>query len=288
MTRFLRWLRGDIQILSWLKSKELNKLSKYKILDNLRRSITPITVMINIIFLSAIKIFAKVNIMPYFILSILSLIISSIIDIVNYIVFRKENIKVQKKFTKRTEGISASIYRGIIEIADLPYKTWTSICAITKTIYRMTVTKEHLLEWTTAEEAEKSSKRDLKSIYSNMIINPIFGILGFIFLKFVQINIIAKIFTILLFILWIIAPFIMFYISKPKKDKSGIEKINKEEKEYIQDIAKRTWEFFKEYMDKENNFLPPDNFQESRKEKVVNRTSSTNIGLRTSCYSICL
>ena len=90
MTRFLRWLRGDIQILSWLKSKELNKLSKYKILDNLRRSITPITVMINIIFLSAIKIFAKVNIMPYFILSILSLIISSIIDIVNYIVFRKE------------------------------------------------------------------------------------------------------------------------------------------------------------------------------------------------------
>ena len=107
-------------------------------------------------------------------------------------------------------------------------------------------------------------------------------------MKFVQINIIAKIFTILLFILWIIAPFIMFYISKPKKDKSGIEKINKEEKEYIQDIAKRTWEFFKEYMDKENNFLPPDNFQESRKEKVVNRTSSTNIGLRTSCYSICL
>ena len=32
-------------------------------------------------------------------------------------------------------------------------------------------------------------------------------------------------------------------------------------------------------MNKENNYLPPDNFQASRREKIVNRTSSTNIGL---------
>ena len=35
-----RWIRGDWQIISWLKNKTpLNKLSKYKIFDNLRRSL---------------------------------------------------------------------------------------------------------------------------------------------------------------------------------------------------------------------------------------------------------
>lgn len=84
---------------------------------------------------------------------------------------------------------------------------------------------------------------------------------------------------------WIFTPFVMWYISKPKELKKKIESLNKDEQEYINGIAKKTWSFFFEYMNKENNFLPPDNFQESRREKVVPRTSSTNIGLRTSYCS---
>jgi len=263
-------------------------LSKYKILDNLRREAIPIFIMINVIFLSVVKIFTKINIMPYILISLFSLVISSVIDVLNYIIFRKENIKVQKKFTKRIDGLTASIYRGIIEIIVLPYKAFATLIAIVKTMYRMLITKNHLLEWITAEEAEKLNKNDLKSMYINMIVNPTFGILGLIFLRFIEVGIISKIFIILLLALWIIAPFIMFYISKPKVEKKAVEKINSEEKEYIIQIAKKTWEFFAEYMNEENNFLPPDNFQNSRKEKIVNRTSSTNIGLRTSYYNFCI
>lgn len=288
MTRLLRWIRGDIQILGWLKDKSLNKLSKYKIIDNLRRGIIPITIMLNLIVLSIIKIFTKTNIMAYILISIFSLVISSIIDILNYIIFRKENIKVQKKFTKRIDGLTASVYRGTIEILTLPYKSFAALVSIIKTIYRMLVSKEHLLEWITAEEAEKLSQGDLKSMYKNMILNPIFGIAGLVFLNFIEIGIVSKVFIIVLLIMWVAAPFIMFYISKPKSEKTGIEKINAEEKEYIIQIARRTWDFFAEYMNEENNFLPPDNFQESRKENIVNRTSSTNIGLRTSYYNFCL
>ncbi len=71
----------------------------------------------------------------------------------------------------------------------------------------------------------------------------------------------------------------MWYISKPKEEEKAKEKLNKDEQEYIKKIAKDTWEYFSEYMNKENNFLPPDNYQESRREKLVPRTSSTNIGL---------
>lgn len=80
-------------------------------------------------------------------------------------------------------------------------------------------------------------------------------------------------------ILFLIAPFIMWEISKEKVVTKKIDKLNEEEKNYVKNIADKTWSFFAEYMNKENSFLPPDNFQESRREKIVNRTSSTNIGL---------
>lgn len=46
MNRLARWTRGDWQIIGWLNNKKLNKLSKFKIFDNLRRSIFDISVLI--------------------------------------------------------------------------------------------------------------------------------------------------------------------------------------------------------------------------------------------------
>ena len=69
----------------------------------------------------------------------------------------------------------------------------------------------------------------------------------------------------------------MWYISKESK-KCG-KHISKQNKEYILELGKNTWEYFNTYMNEENNFLPPDNYQEGRNQEVVNRTSSTNIGL---------
>ena len=66
-------------------------------------------------------------------------------------------------------------------------------------------------------------------------------------------------------------------MSIPEKD--PLKKIDKKHQKYIVNIAHKTWEFFKDYLVEENNYLPPDNYQENRKEKIVERTSSTNIGL---------
>ncbi|HAZ20650.1 MAG TPA: hypothetical protein DCY75_10840, partial [Clostridiales bacterium] len=46
-------------------------------------------------------------------------------------------------------------------------------------------------------------------------------------------------------------------------------------KRYIRDM----WSYFQDYVDKENHFLPPDHIVLSPVERVVNRTSPTNIGL---------
>lgn len=71
----------------------------------------------------------------------------------------------------------------------------------------------------------------------------------------------------------------MCKISKEKENKPSLERLNKEQKEYVLDVAKRTWSFFEEYLNEQNNYLITDNYQEDRKNKIVPRTSSTNIGL---------
>ena len=123
----------------------------------------------------------------------------------------------------------------------MPYKAYTALKAIIKTLNRLIYTHKNLLEWMTSEEAEKQAKTDLISYYKNMISNVVIGaisILGYILYK----N--NNILLLILGILWIIAPFTMWYISKEKKGKTSIELLNKKEQQYILDIAKQTWNFF--------------------------------------------
>ncbi len=183
ITRTSRWIRGDIQITPWINDKSLNKLSRYKIIDNVRRSLVEIFGILNLIFLGLLKLKINKNLIIFWVITFLSVSFSSIIDVANYIIFRKENIKVQKKFTKKIDGLTASIYRGLISISNLPTKAYISFISIIKTIYRMKFSKEHLLEWTTAEEAEKKNDKDLKSMYKMMFPNVILGILGIVFLE---------------------------------------------------------------------------------------------------------
>jgi cyclic beta-1,2-glucan synthetase len=71
----------------------------------------------------------------------------------------------------------------------------------------------------------------------------------------------------------------MWYISKEKTEKKSVEILDKKEQEYVLEIGRKTWGFFNKYLNQENNYLIPDNYQEDRKNKIVKRTSSTNIGL---------
>ena len=51
------------------------------------------------------------------------------------------------------------------------------------------------------------------------------------------------------------------------------------QKKYLLNVGYKTWLYFKENLTEKDHFLPPDNYQEDRKPKLVMRTSSTNIGL---------
>ena len=275
-TRQNRWIRGDWQICNWLcknirneKNERIrnpiNKLSKYKIFDNLRRSLISLFELI----LLAIGIYThKISIV---LIAILAICITIILEVVNKIIARKDGEKFKKTFTPIVTGGKGALIKFVLNIGFLPTKTYVEIKAIIQAIYRKYISKKKLLEWTTAEEAEATKDNDLDSYVGYMFVNLILAVV----INAVNINL----FAIILGILWLLSPIAAFELSKELPAKDPLKKIDKKHQNYIVDIAHNTWNYFKDYLIKENNYLPPDNYQENRKNKVVNRTSSTNIGL---------
>ncbi len=286
-TRLQRWIRGDFQIVQWTqnriitqkeikKENPLNTLSRYKIIDNLIRALTPIMTLLSFLYIFIFHFFLPIKTAGTLLLLTISLLIPTLLDWISRIVYKKEGQSYQKTFYQRIPSWVASMERGILTIMALPDKAIYSLKSICKTIYRLTVSKKHLLEWTTAEEAEKLAKNDIFSYYKSMISNVIFGLLGILY-SLVFPSKMISFFVLLLSILWLISPAVYWYISKKQIEEK--QEISKKDKEYLLEIGRKTWQFFKDSMTEENHYLPPDNYQEDRKQAFVDRTSSTNIGL---------
>ena len=271
ITRLSRWIRGDWQIIKWLKNKKLNLISKYKIFDNLRRSLLEISEILGIIYFALIGKISNTSVLIPFLFLFLIVVFPYVLEILNGIIFKREGEQTQKTFTPKLEGYFGAICRGVISILILPFKAWVSLKSIIKTIYRITISKSHMLEWMTSEEAEKNLSDTILNYYRMMLFNVGFSAITILFCRNILETILA--------ISWGIAPIIMYYISKEIKETKPKEKLNKEEILYITDVAKRTFNFFYDNINEQNNYLMPDNYQEDRKKLYVDRTSSTNIGL---------
>ena len=265
MNRLARWTRGDWQITRWLKGK-LNRLSKFKIFDNLRRSLFEISIIV----CGICAFFIKANWLIWLMFGIA--VYPFLLEMLNLIASKKEGEKKQKTFTPQIAGFKGALYRGILTLGCVPYKAYVELISICKTIYRTKISHKHLLEWMTSEEAEKQSKTTVGNYYRMMLPNVILGIV----LVMSNVGLLP-----IIGVLWIITPYIMCKISKiPEKDeKAKVQLLNEEDKKYLKEVAQKTWQFFKDYLTPENNYLIPDNYQEDRKEIIVPRTSSTNIGL---------
>ena len=282
ITRLHRWIRGDFQIIDWLypkitikdgtrKQNPLNNLSKFKILDNLRRGLTPVFSLILIL----IGLLIKDHIV--FGLGLFTVFSPSLLDLGNYIIFKKNEVNIAyRNIIKTISDLSASVLRGVLEFIFLPNKAIKTLDAVIRSIYRLKISKQNLLEWTTSEDAEKQAGTGVLAYIKCMKPNIILGLICIL---------IGDVFTKIVGCIWFIAPLIACSISKEDRDK---EKIKEEDIKYLSNIGQITWQFFKENLNEKNNFLPPDNYQEDRKEKVAYRTSPTNIGLRNAIRSFCL
>ena len=90
MSRLSRWIRGDWQIIKWLKSKKLNLLSKYKIFDNLRRSLIEVFCIVGLIYFMCIQSIYGVNTKLELSILYLIVVLPFILEILGHVIFKRE------------------------------------------------------------------------------------------------------------------------------------------------------------------------------------------------------
>jgi hypothetical protein len=76
---------------------------------------------------------------------------------------------------------------------------------------------------------------------------------------------------------WLAAPWIAWWISQPIE--SAAPDLTAEQLTFLRRTARKTWHFFETFVTAQENWLPPDNFQEVPVPTIASRTSPTNMGL---------
>ncbi len=282
MKRRIRWTRGDWQIFAWFlpfvpdenrnwHANPLSALSRWKIFDNIRRSLFPIALTIFLILelvLSATPLFwmftvTGIIVFPIFIASLWNAI-NKPGDVIfshhigNFI--REQSTIVQKTF---------------FTFICLPYEAISNINAISKTVWRMVFIRKNLLEWSPSINEEIFKKESLPASYYSMWVECFITlVIAFYIAIFFPVKLIiaGPIFS-----LWILSPLITWFVSKPAKIQ--VLKLSKEQDVYLRKLARKNWRFFETFITIEDNWLPPDNFQELPTNEIAHRTSPTNIGL---------
>ncbi len=279
VTRQHRWARGDTQIIEWLFPKVRNKqnekvknpisfLGKWKIFDNIARMFLYLAFLL-------IQIFALIDGLVNPVWWMLFVIIEISLPI---IFFLRTKLYAEKRtfkiiyYKNLMFGGKSVISRSFIVLTTIPYYAKMYMDAFFKSMYRLLISKKNLLNWITAEEAEKTVKSDLFSYVKTLSLNIILGLLFLTYAFIFNFNYLIVIVA----LIYISAPFILYYVSKDIIH----NKIDLDEQQLIdiKEVARRTWKFFEDNLTQENNYLIPDNYQENREQKLDNRTSPTNIG----------
>src|SRR5690606_31650211 len=158
-----RWIRGDWQLLGWLTPRvpgpdgpernRLSLLSRWKILDNLRRSTVEVAQLVLIV--------AGWTVLPgsplrWTLLGIGAVAAPWIVSLLLAL--------VRPPFDKSWRAYYGGVFQDAVTSAQqvalaltvLPHQAWVSLDAIARTLWRLSVTRRNLLEWQAAQQTERA------------------------------------------------------------------------------------------------------------------------------------
>jgi cyclic beta-1,2-glucan synthetase len=267
-----RWTRGDWQLLPSLLKGDLPALGQWKVLDNLRRSlVAPATFAALLLSWSlplplallATAALLTCNAVPVFLPTLLGLI------------SRRTNVRWASHGQKLRAALRLASVQFALNLALLADQSWRMLDAIGRTLYRIGISRRHLLEWTTAAQTGSSPTPTLGQSYRRMLPGCLLAVGGCAGVSIVSPT--AWPLALPALLLWLSAPAIAFFSSRP--DHAEAKPLTVQQASELRLVARRTWRYFETFVTALENHLPPDNYQEDPKPVVAHRTSPTNMGL---------
>jgi cellobiose phosphorylase len=282
VSRRHRWTRGDWQILAWLRSRvpgangsrvgnPVSRLSQWKILDNLRRSLVPVALLALLVLGWTIPGLAGAATLV--VVSILAL--PGLLTALAGLSRRPSELPWRRHFRENLAGLALHLQREAFALSCLPHHVWVSTSAILRTAWRVLVSGRRLLEWRTASDAQRSARASLLGTYRFMGIAPITALAASAGVYFGHPAALPLAAPILL--AWALAPALAWWLSRPRAAERPT--VGAADVLFLRMVARRTWRFFETFVGPADNHLPPDNYQEDPPQGAAHRTSPTNIGM---------
>jgi cyclic beta-1,2-glucan synthetase len=277
-----RWTRGDWQIAGWLRRtvrdvhgrrrpNRISAISRWKILDNLRRSLLAPAIVLMLV--------AGWTILPgsalwWTLFALVTLAFPVYAHLTTGLLIHPRGVPWTSHFWSVWGDMRTNTAQLALEVVFLAHQACLMVDAITRTVYRKLITGRHLLEWVTAAGAEKSSKHNITAFLRFMWPAEAVTVLATAWVVGVRIWALPLALPFLL--AWALSPVIAFYVSRRRVEDA--EEITPKDVRTARIVARRTWRFFETFVGEEDHWLPPDNFQEDP-PVIAHRTSPTNIGL---------
>ncbi|MHB8955129.1 MAG: GH36-type glycosyl hydrolase domain-containing protein [Pirellulaceae bacterium] len=282
MSRRHRWIRGDWQIATWLGPRvptarrragnPLSGLSRWKIFDNLRRSLTPIFLLAFLV----VGWLAVPALSAYWLLLTVVIIFGPTVLSNLPRFFRKPQDKPWSlHFRDERQSSFRALAREAVHICILPYTVHCHLDAIVRTLWRLGVSRKKLLEWTTSSDAERRATGKCRDHYEVMWTCPATAVSLTALLTLIAPS--ALVFAGPLLLAWVLGPLLAWWISQPYAPEAI--HLTAGETRQLRRWARQTWHFFDVFSTEQDHWIVPDNVQELGQWTVAPRSSPTNIGL---------
>ena len=283
-----RWIRGDWQILLWLlpvvpsrrgfTRNTLPLISRWKIFDNLRRSLVPSTLLAQLV--------AGWTVLPgsplMWTAAVTAVLASELLPIAARLLASSRLGEYPSVFFRNLRDDAATaMAQMVLGVTLLAYHAVDSVHAIALTIVRLAVTRRSLLEWETAAAAAARTvahpgRKALRRFTREMIASPIVATVAAILVLVGDPAALAVASPFL--VLWFAAPGIAYWLSLPIDARA--RPLDDRQRLLIRRTARKTWRYFDTFVTEADAWLPPDNYQEGGDApRLAQRTSPTNIAM---------
>ncbi|HUS09626.1 MAG TPA: glucoamylase family protein [Pyrinomonadaceae bacterium] len=278
-----RWTRGDWQILRWMfptvpdadrhpTRNPLPLISRWKILDNLRRSLVAPAMFLWLL--------AAWTILPgspllWSLFVVITIAFPVYLHVTTSLLIHPRGIPWTSHFWSVWGDVTTNTAQVALSLIFLPHQAYLMTDAVVRAIYRKLWSRKKLLQWVTAADAEEDARDDLASFVRFMLPAELLALSALaltLILKPAAYGVMAVFVA-----AWILSPLVAQRISilRPPQRK----RLTARDAEFARLVCRRTWRFFEAFVGPDDNWLPPDNFQEDPIPVVAHRTSPTNIGL---------
>jgi cyclic beta-1,2-glucan synthetase len=279
-----RWVRGDWQLLPWIfcvsltardgtKLTALPLMGRWKLLDNLRRSLSAPAALLALL-LGWLQPIRTAEIWTGYIL--LSIVLPPLLPAIAGIVPRRVGVSLRNHLRGLRGDFALGLLQSGFLITFLAHQAWLMVDAVGRTLFRLFIRRRHLLEWVTSAQSKDDSEFDRRGLILQIAVSVacagLFGLILFVFDES------SWPLALPFLILWVLSPFVAHWASLPPPAPGHLS-VTPADALALRLVARRTWRFFEKFVTSEDNMLPPDNFQEEPRPVIAHRTSPTNLGL---------